>query len=90
MVAAGLIVMLAIAGLLVIGIPFIGKLGVGAAIAVGGVVVSALTVLPALIGAFEPLAHAQEPGHGQAFGRASSAGASGSRRGRGSRSPAVC
>ena len=52
MVAAGLIVMLAIAGLLVIGIPFIGKLGVGAAIAVGGVVLSALTVLMALIGAF--------------------------------------
>ncbi|RKQ86733.1 RND superfamily putative drug exporter [Solirubrobacter pauli] len=52
-VAAGLIVMLAIAGLLVIGIPFIGKLGVGAAIAVGGVVLSALTVLMALIGAFK-------------------------------------
>ena len=58
-VAAGLIVMLAIAGLLVIGIPFIGKLGVGAAIAVGGVVVSALTVLPILIGAFRQLADAQ-------------------------------
>ena len=68
-VAAGLIVMLAIAGLLVIGIPFIGKLGVGAAIAVGGVVLSALTVLPALIGALQEVAHAQGPGVGQAFSR---------------------
>ncbi len=51
-VAAGLVVMLAIAGLLVIGIPFIGKLGLAAAIAVGAVVVSALTVLPIMIGAF--------------------------------------
>ena len=41
-VAAGLIVMVAIAGLLVIGIPFIGKLGIAAAIGVGAVVVSAL------------------------------------------------
>jgi putative drug exporter of the RND superfamily len=50
-VAAGLIVMVAIAGLLVIGIPFIGKLGVAAAIGVAAVVVSALTVLPIMIGA---------------------------------------
>jgi RND superfamily putative drug exporter len=50
-VAAGLIVMVAIAGLLVIGIPFIGKLGLASAIAVGAVVVSALTILPIMIGA---------------------------------------
>jgi RND superfamily putative drug exporter len=49
-VAAGLIVMVAIAGLLVIGIPFIGKLGLASAIAVGAVVVSALTILPIFIG----------------------------------------
>ena len=60
-VAAGLIVMLAIAGLLVIGIPFIGKLGVGAAIAVGGVVLSALTVLMALIGAFKKWLTPKDP-----------------------------
>jgi len=52
-VAAGLIVMVAIAGLLVIGIPLIGKLGIGAAIGVAAVVVSALTVLPTMMGAFQ-------------------------------------
>jgi RND superfamily putative drug exporter len=52
-VAAGLIVMVAIAGLLVIGIPLIGKMGIGAAIGVAAVVVSALTVLPIMIGAFK-------------------------------------
>ncbi|MGE4426112.1 MAG: MMPL family transporter [Solirubrobacteraceae bacterium] len=51
-VAAGLIVMVAIAGLLVIGIPMIGKMGIGAAIGVAAVVVSALTILPIFIGAF--------------------------------------
>jgi RND superfamily putative drug exporter len=51
-VAAGLIVMVAIAGLLVTGIPLIGKMGIAAAIGVAAVVVSALTILPALIGAF--------------------------------------
>lgn len=50
-VAAGLIVMVAIAGLLVIGIPLIGKMGIGAAIGVGAVVISALTFLPIMIGA---------------------------------------
>src|SRR3954463_2570449 len=62
-VAAGLIVMLAIAGLLVIGIPFIGKLGVGAAIAVGGVVLSALTVLPIMIGMFGGSLVPKKPEH---------------------------
>ncbi|HMJ01782.1 MAG TPA: MMPL family transporter, partial [Conexibacter sp.] len=51
-VAAGLIVMVAIAGLLVVGIPAIGKMGVAAAIGVFAVVISALFVLPAFIGAF--------------------------------------
>ena len=50
-VAAGLIVMVAIAGLLVVGVPYIGKMGLGAAIAIGAVVVSALTILPIMIGA---------------------------------------
>ncbi len=45
-VAAGLIVMVAIAGLLVIGIPMIGKMGIGAAIGIAAVVVSAITILP--------------------------------------------
>ncbi|MGA7396197.1 MAG: MMPL family transporter, partial [Solirubrobacterales bacterium] len=52
-VAAGLIVMVAIAGLLVIGIPLIGKMGIGAAIGVAAVVVSALTILPMMMGAFQ-------------------------------------
>jgi RND superfamily putative drug exporter len=52
-VAAGLIVMVAIAGLLVIGIPLIGKMGIGAAIGVAAVVVSALTVLPIMMGALQ-------------------------------------
>jgi RND superfamily putative drug exporter len=51
-VAAGLIVVVAIAGLLVIGIPLIGKLGIAAAIGVAAVVVSALTILPIMMGAF--------------------------------------
>lgn len=52
-VAAGLIVMVAIAGLLVIGIPMIGKMGVGAAIGIFAVVLSALILLPIFIGAFK-------------------------------------
>ncbi len=51
-VTAGLIVMVAIAGLLAIGIPFLGKMGLGAAVGVFAVVISAITVLPMLIGAF--------------------------------------
>ncbi len=50
--AAGLIVMVAIAGLLVVGIPMIGKMGIGAAIGIAAVVVSALTFIPIMIGAF--------------------------------------
>ena len=62
-VAAGVIVMVAIAGLLVIGIPFIGKLGIGAAIAVGAVVVSALTVLPIMMGALSRWLRPRKPEH---------------------------
>ncbi|MGK2936738.1 MAG: MMPL family transporter [Solirubrobacteraceae bacterium] len=62
-VAAGLIVMVAIAGLLVIGIPMIGKMGIGAAIGVGAVVVSALTFLPVMIGAFAKWLKPKRPEH---------------------------
>ncbi len=46
---AGTIVMIALLGLLLIGIPFIGALGVAAAIVVGVSVVAALTLLPATL-----------------------------------------
>ena len=62
-VAAGLIVMVAIAGLLVIGIPFIGKLGLASAIGVGAVVVSALTILPIMIGALARWLKPKKPEH---------------------------
>jgi RND superfamily putative drug exporter len=64
-VAAGLVVMLAIAGLLGIGIPFIGKLGLAAAIAVGCVVVSAITILPIMIGALGRWLTPKKPEHVQ-------------------------
>src|SRR5215207_3291361 len=62
-VAAGVIVMVAIAGLLVIGIPLIGKLGIAAAIGVGAVVVSALTVLPIMMGALKRWLRPRKPEH---------------------------
>jgi RND superfamily putative drug exporter len=62
-VAAGLIVMVAIAGLLVIGIPLIGKLGIAAAIGVGAVVVSALTILPIMIGMLARWLRPKRPEH---------------------------
>jgi RND superfamily putative drug exporter len=62
-VAAGVIVMVAIAGLLVIGVPYIGKMGIGAAIAVGAVVVSALTILPIMMGAFGRKLVPKQPAH---------------------------
>jgi putative drug exporter of the RND superfamily len=65
-VAAGLIVMVAIAGLLAIGIPFVGKMGIGAAIAIAAVVVSALTVLPIMMGAFGRKLVPKKPEHVQA------------------------
>ncbi|MDA0165965.1 MMPL family transporter [Solirubrobacter ginsenosidimutans] len=51
-VAAGAIVVVAIAGLLATGIPFVGRMGVGSAIVVASVAVGAVTVLPTLMGAF--------------------------------------
>jgi RND superfamily putative drug exporter len=71
-VAAGLIVMVAIAGLLVIGIPMIGKLGIAAAIGVAAVVVSALTILPIMTGALARRLRPKRPEHvrpSPAFGR---------------------
>jgi putative drug exporter of the RND superfamily len=65
-VAAGLIVMVAIAGLLAIGIPFVGKMGVGSAIAIAFVVISSLTVLPIGMGA---LAKRLKPKRPQDVGR---------------------
>ena len=62
-VAAGLIVMVAIAGLLVVGIPIIGKMGLGAAIGVAAVVVSALTILPIMIGALARWLRPRKPEH---------------------------
>jgi putative drug exporter of the RND superfamily len=62
-VTAGLIVMVAIAGLLVIGIPFIGKLGLAAAIGIGAVVVSALTILPIMMGALARWLRPKKPEH---------------------------
>lgn len=64
-VTAGLIVMVAIAGLLVVGIPMIGKLGFGAAIGVAAVVVSALTVLPIMVGALARWLRPKKPEHVQ-------------------------
>ena len=49
--AAGVIVVVAISGLLVVGVPALGASGIGAAIVVATVAVGALTVLPALVGA---------------------------------------
>ena len=51
-VAAGVIVVVAIAGLLATGIPFVGRMGVGSAIVVASVAAGAVTVLPTLMGAF--------------------------------------
>ena len=51
-VAAGAIVVVAIAGLLATGIPFVGRMGVGSAIMVAAVAIGAVTVLPVLMGAF--------------------------------------
>ena len=53
--------MVAIAGLLVIGIPLIGKLGIAAALGVAAVVVSALMILPIMIGAFVSASSRRRP-----------------------------
>lgn len=62
-VAAGLIVIVAIAGLLVTGIPMIGKMGVAAAIGIACVVVSSLTVLPVMLGALKKWLRPKKPEH---------------------------
>ena len=49
--AAGLIVVVAISGLLVVGIPALGAMGLGMAIVVATVAVGAITLLPVLAGA---------------------------------------
>jgi len=51
-VAAGAIVVVALAGLLATGIPFVGQMGIGSAIIIAMVAVGAVTVLPTLMGAF--------------------------------------
>jgi RND superfamily putative drug exporter len=71
-VAAGIIVMVAIAGLLAVGIPLVGKMGVGAAIAIAMVVVSSITVLPIMAGALAKWLRPKDPAHvdrSEAFGR---------------------
>ena len=55
-VAAGAIVVVAIAGLLATGIPFVGQMGIGSAIIIAMVAVGAVTVLPTLMGACPPAA----------------------------------
>jgi putative drug exporter of the RND superfamily len=62
-VAAGLIIMVAIAGLLTVGIPLVGKMGIGSAIAVAAVVVSSVTVLPIFAGALSRRLHPKDPSH---------------------------
>ena len=65
-VAAGAIVVVAIAGLLATGIPFVGRMGVGSAIVVATVAVGAVTVLPTLMGAFARRLRPKNPAHGRA------------------------
>jgi putative drug exporter of the RND superfamily len=71
-VAAGAIVVVAIAGLLATGIPFVGQMGVGSAIMIAMVAVGAVTVLPTLMGAFARRLRPKRPEHvepSQRFGR---------------------
>jgi RND superfamily putative drug exporter len=62
-VAAGAIVMVAIAGLLAVGIPLVGKMGIGAAIAIAMVVLSSITVLPIFAGMLARRLHPKDPAH---------------------------
>ena len=71
-VTAGLIVVVAISGLLVVGIPFVGKMGLAAAIGVAAVVVSSLTMLPVMVGALARWLRPKRPEHAarsERFGR---------------------
>jgi RND superfamily putative drug exporter len=60
-VAAGAIVMVAIAGLLAVGIPLVGKMGIGAAIAIAMVVISSITVLPIFAGMLAKRLYPKDP-----------------------------
>jgi RND superfamily putative drug exporter len=51
-IAAGVIVVVAISGLLVTGVPFLGRMGIASAIVVATVAVGAVTLLPIFMGAF--------------------------------------
>jgi RND superfamily putative drug exporter len=62
-VAAGAIVVVAIAGLLATGIPFVGRMGIGSAIMIAMVAVGAVTVLPTLMGAFAHRLRPKRPEH---------------------------
>jgi len=62
-VAAGVIVMIAIAGLMAVGIPMVGKMGIGTAIAVAAVVVSSVTALPVFIGMLKRFLRPKKPEH---------------------------
>jgi RND superfamily putative drug exporter len=62
-VAAGAIVVVAIAGLLATGIPFVGAMGIGSAIIIAMVAVGAVTVLPTLMGAFARRLRPRRPEH---------------------------
>ena len=62
-VAAGAIVVVAIAGLLATGIPFVGRMGIGSAIIIATVAVGAVTVLPTLMGAFARRLRPKRPEH---------------------------
>ena len=62
-VAAGAIVVVAIAGLLATGIPFVGQMGIGSAIIIATVAVGAVTVLPTLMGAFARRLRPKRPEH---------------------------
>ena len=71
-VAAGAIVVVAIAGLLATGIPFVGQMGIGSAIIIAMVAVGAVTVLPTLMGAFARRLRPKRPEHvepSRRFGR---------------------
>ncbi len=70
--AAGAIVVVAIAGLMTAGIPFVGQMGIGAAVVVAAVVLSALTILPIALGAMGKRLAPKKPEHvapSQAFAR---------------------
>jgi putative drug exporter of the RND superfamily len=64
-VAAGAIVVVAIAGLLATGIPFVGRMGIGSALIIAMVAVGAVTVLPTLMGAFARRLRPKRPEHVQ-------------------------